>query len=102
MSVETVDTSQDKGEGLKYYIEHIHTAEIKQVIFLDDDEKNVESVIKMCEELGLKCHVFHYVAEFFEKDPPLNPELACLQIKTLDQQMIWIPDAKAERLLKKN
>lgn len=88
---------QDKGEALQYYIEHIHTTKIKQVVFVDDDERNVESVIKMCEELGLECHGFHYVAEVFEKDPPLNPELARLQIKTLDQQKIWMPDEKAKK-----
>lgn len=87
--------SQSKGEALKHYIQHIHKSKIKRVVFIDDNLKHVKNVLDMCAQLGLECYAFHYVADTFENDPPLDPDLARFQIKMLDQNKQWISDKDA-------
>ena len=43
---------------------------------------------------------FHYKAAVFDQDEELIPEIARLQLKTLDEKEIWIPDFEAKKIIK--
>ena len=91
---------QSKGEALQYFLENIAHWKPKHVIFVDDNPDYLNSVSKMCSKLGIKFTGFHYKAAAFDQDEALSPEVARLQIKTLDEQEIWIPDLEAKGIIK--
>lgn len=71
----------------------------KTIIFIDDLERQVQSVDHICKDLGINCIAFHYIAH--QAAPFLNEEVANLQMKTLVETRQWISDNEALILLGK-
>lgn len=88
-----------KGHALEYFLENIAKWKPKHIIFIDDNAAYLNSVNEICIKLGIKFTGFHYLASVFDKDKDLDPEIARLQLKILDEQKIWIPDTEAHKLL---
>lgn len=85
---------QSKGEALQYFLENIIKWKPIHIIFIDDNLNYLNSVHKMCDKLEIEFTGFHYKAAIFDEDKELSPDIARLQIKTLDEQQVWIPDHK--------
>ncbi len=90
---------ETKGNALQYFLENIAHWKPKHIIFIDDHSKYLKSVSKMCDKLGIKFQGFHYKAAIFQQDQELTPEIARLQLKTLDEKEIWIPDLEAQKII---
>jgi hypothetical protein len=86
---------QSKGQALQYFLENIAHWKPKHIIFVDDNPEYLNSMHEMCSRLKIKFTGFHYKAAAFDQDKELSPEVAKLQIKTLDEQGVWIPDDEA-------
>jgi hypothetical protein len=91
---------QSKGQALQYFLENIAHYQPKHIIFVDDNPEYLNSMHEMCNNLRIKFTGFHYKAAVFDKDKELSPEVARLQLKTLDEQEIWIPDSEAKKIVK--
>jgi hypothetical protein len=91
---------QSKGQALQYFLENIADWKPKHIIFIDDNSEYLDSVHEMCNKLKIKFTGFHYKAAVFDQDKELSPEVARLQIKTLDEQGVWIPDLEAYKIVK--
>jgi hypothetical protein len=92
---------QPKGEALQYFLENIAHWKPKHIIFVDDNPKYLNSMREMCNRLEIKLTGFHYKAAIFDQDQELSPEVARLQLKTLDEKEVWIPDCEAKKIIKK-
>jgi hypothetical protein len=88
---------QSKGQALQYFLENIAHWKPKHIIFVDDNPEYLNSMHEMCSRLKIKFTGFHYKAAVFDKDKELSPEIARLQLKTLDEQGVWIPDDEAHK-----
>jgi hypothetical protein len=56
----------------------------------------------MCEENSIEFIGFQYLAEVFNQDKEINPEVAKIQIKILDEKQIWLQDNEVANYLKNN
>lgn len=92
---------QSKGEALQYFLEKIADWKPKHIIFVDDNPEYLNSMSSMCDRLKIKFTGFHYKAAVFDEDQELSPEVARLQLKTLDEKEIWIPDSEAKKIIEK-
>lgn len=90
---------QSKGEALQYFLENIAHYQPKHIIFVDDNPDYLNSMSEMCNSLKIKFTGFHYKAAVFDQDEELSPEIARLQLKTLDEKEIWIPDSEAKKII---
>jgi len=90
---------QSKGEALQYFLEKIAHWKPKHIIFVDDNPEYLNSMSSMCNRLKIKFTGFHYKAAVFDQDEELSPEIARLQLKTLDEKEIWIPDSEAKKII---
>ncbi len=90
---------QPKGKALQYFLEKIAHYKPKHIIFVDDNPEYLNSVHEMCSKLSIKFTGFHYKAAVFDQDQELSPEIARLQLKTLDEKEIWIPDSEAKKII---
>lgn len=90
---------QSKGEALQYFLENIAHWKPKHIIFVDDNPEYLNSMSSMCNRLKIKFTGFHYKAAVFDQDEELSPEIARLQLKTLDEKEIWIPDSEAKKII---
>ena len=90
---------QSKGEALQYFLENIAHWKPKHIIFVDDNTEYLNSMSSMCNRLKIKFTGFHYKAAVFDQDEELSPEIARLQLKTLDEKEIWIPDSEAKKII---
>lgn len=84
-----------KGPVLVEVLEKLSKAPHK-IIFIDDLEQH-KSVDATCQELGLSCIAFHYLAT--RNAPPLDEEIAHLQMQALVKDHKWISDEEAKILL---
>jgi hypothetical protein len=87
--------NQSKGQALQYFLENVACYKPKHIIFVDDNPEYLNSVQEMCSRLKIKFTGFHYKAAVFDQDEELSIEVARLQLKTLDEQGVWIPDDEA-------
>lgn len=90
---------QSKGEALQYFLENIAHSQPKHIIFVDDNPEYLNSMNSMCNRLKIKFTGFHYKAAVFDQDEELSSEVARLQLKTLDEKEIWIPDSEAKKII---
>lgn len=90
---------QPKGQALQYFLEKIAHYQPKHIIFVDDNPDYLNSVSKMCSNLGIKFTGFHYKAAVFDQDEELSLDVGRLQLKTLDEKEIWIPDSEAKKII---
>ncbi|ETZ04341.1 DUF2608 domain-containing protein [Holospora undulata] len=90
---------QSKGEALQYFLENIAHWKPKHIIFVDDNLEYLNSMSSMCNRLKIKFTGFHYKAAVFDQDEELSSEIARLQLKTLDEKEIWIPDSEAKEII---
>lgn len=90
---------QSKGQALQYFLEDVAHYKSKHIIFIDDNSEYLNSVQEMCSRLKIKFTGFHYKAAIFDQDEELSLEVARLQLKTLDEKEIWIPDNKAKKII---
>ncbi len=90
---------QSKGQALQYFLENIADWKPKHIIFIDDNPEYLNSIYSMCSNLGIKFTGFHYKAAIFDQDKNLSPEVAKLQIKTLDEQGVWVSDFEAKKII---
>jgi hypothetical protein len=74
----------------------------KKIIFVDDNADYLKSVSYMCEENSIEFIGFQYLAEVFNQDKEINPEIAKIQIKILDEKQIWLQDNEVANYLKNN
>lgn len=86
-----------KGEVLKAFLS-LTKHQFKKIIFVDDLRKNLDSVEKVCAELGIAYHGFEYTA-VQASTTPLNKERIQVQINTLLEKGKWLTDTEAEKLL---
>ena len=90
---------QSKGQALKYFLENVIKWKPKHIIFIDDNTDYLNSVHEMCDNLAIQFTGFYYKASVFDQDQELSPEVARLQLKTLDEQKIWIPDSETHKMI---
>jgi hypothetical protein len=94
-----ISGKQSKGQALQYFLENIAKWKPKHIIFIDDNPEYLNSVSEMCNRLKIKFTGFHYKAAVFDQDEELSPEIARLQLKTLDEKEIWITDSEAKKII---
>lgn len=89
--------NKDKGKILRSFLQ---TANFKptSIIFVDDKRDNLESVEKLCQQLGIQFTGFHYTACRAQPDPGLDHKRARLQLATLAKQGKWLSDREADQL----
>lgn len=90
---------QSKGEALQYFLDNISQWKPKHIIFVDDNPEYLNSMSEMCNRLKIKFTGFHYKAAVFDQDQELSSEVARLQLKTLDEKELWIPDSEAKKII---
>ena len=93
---------QSKGEALDYFLKNVVKWKPKKIIFVDDNTDYLKSVSYMCEENSIEFIGFQYLAEVFNQDKEINPEIAKTQIKILDEKQIWLQDNEVANYLKNN
>ena len=93
---------QSKGEALGYFLKNVVKWKPKKIIFVDDNTDYLKSVSYMCEENSIEFIGFQYLAEVFNQDKEINPEIAKTQIKILDEKQIWLQDNEVANYLKNN
>lgn len=87
-----------KGPVLKAFLDELKWRPTT-IVFVDDKIKQCRSVLETAKELGIPAICIHYT-ESDNQLPPLNPEVADLQLHTLVDEQRWISDEEALRLLK--
>lgn len=90
-----------KGEILSAFLTYAQL-QPKQIIFIDDQMKNLESVAMAAKQLNIKFLGIEYTKATEFAKAPLNMERAQLQFKMLEQQQRWISDSEADVLLSKD
>lgn len=85
----------DKGETLLNLLEQIHYTP-KRIVFIDDKEKNVTSVLAACEKAGIPCVGLRY-GKADERKLAFDPRIAGEQLLHLEKV---IADEEAQLLLK--
>ena len=93
---------QSKGEALGYFLKNVVKWKPKKIIFVDDNADYLKSVSYMCEENSIEFIGFQYLAEVFNQDKEINPEIAKIQIKILDEKQIWLQVNEVANYLKNN
>lgn len=87
-----------KGEVLKAFLAYAKS-QFKQIIFVDDLRKNLDSVETFCNEVGIAYQGFEYTANAVSS--PLNEERVKLQIDTLINEGKWLSDIEADKNISK-
>lgn len=93
---------QSKGEALDYFLKNVVKWKLKKIIFVDDNADYLESVSYMCEENSIEFIGFQYLAEVFNQDKKVNPEIARVQIRILDEKQIGLQDNEVANYLTNN
>lgn len=86
-----IETGGLKGPVLEEVLSKISNRPEK-IIFVDDQLVQVESVHKVCEQLGIPCVAFLFSA--CHKAPPLDEAIADYQLRTLVKEHRWVPADK--------
>jgi hypothetical protein len=86
-----IETGGLKGPVLEEVLSKISNRPEK-IIFVDDQLVQVESVHKVCEQLGIPCVAFLFSA--CHKAPPLDDAIADYQLRTLVKEHRWVPADK--------
>lgn len=89
-----------KGKALIKFLEHFKWRPNK-VIFVDDREKNIESVQAACLEAGIPYNGFLYKAAIFDQDPVFDPKIYRLRLETLFEHGRYLSDDDALKLMGK-
>ncbi|MDR2781558.1 MAG: DUF2608 domain-containing protein [Holosporaceae bacterium] len=86
----------DKGEVLKSFLSKIPQYKFKRIIFIDDKLKNLESIEKICTEMGAQFVGIEYAYSKIKKYPSLNPKRVRKQYKILMAEKRWPSDEEME------
>lgn len=82
-------TELDKAQVLGKVLQHF-AYRPREIIFIDDQLKNLESVSLLCQSLGIKFHGFHYVAVSLLPPIPSTKEAEEKRFKILQQNHQWL------------
>lgn len=93
-----IETGGLKGPVLEEVLSKIPVRPEK-IIFVDDQMVQVESVHKVCEQLGIPCVAFLFSA--CHKAPPLDEAVGDYQLRTLVKEHRWVPENKVAPAAKK-
>jgi Protein of unknown function (DUF2608) len=74
----------------------------KTIIFVDDLLKNVESLEKLCQKLGIKFIGFHYNAVSLMKSPEIDKDLEKVRFKILENEHKWLTYDELKKRVEKN
>ncbi|SRR5581483_109313 len=66
----------------------------KRIIFVDDELRHVQSVVKSLERHGIACLGIHYTAAI-EAPCELNPEQAAFQVNYFINKDVWLSDIES-------
>jgi hypothetical protein len=81
----------DKGSILKLALQRAKLL-FKKIIFIDDDLRNLQSVEKICHEMGIDFQGFQYTAVNLVPLPALDKEKEVLRFKILETEHKWLSD----------
>ncbi len=81
----------DKGSILKLALQRAKLL-FKKIIFIDDDLRNLQSVEKICHEMGIGFQGFQYTAVNLVPLPKLEKEKEALRFKILETEHKWLSD----------
>jgi hypothetical protein len=87
----------DKGDVLKAFLSKIPQYKFKKIIFIDDKLKNLKSVGKVCDEIGVEFIGIEFTYSKIKKHPALNPEIVKKQYKTLMLEKRWVSDEEMNK-----
>jgi hypothetical protein len=87
----------DKGNVLKAFLSKIPQYKFKKIIFIDDKLKNLKSVGKVCNEIGVQFIGIEFTYSKIKKHLALNPEIVKKQYKTLMFEKRWISDEEINK-----
>lgn len=80
-----------KGDTLKAFLQYIKL-QPKNIIFVDDKIKNINSIAKFTKQNKITFLGIHYTKVATTKLPALNQDMVKLQFDTLYKTHKWIPD----------
>jgi len=89
-----------KGEVLKAFLNHI-SYKPRQIIFVDNQLKNLKAVEEYCVDEGIDYVGFHYNFVRSKQKNKLNKRIVNYQFKTLEERNIWLSDKEAHKQLSK-
>jgi hypothetical protein len=87
----------DKGGVLKAFLSKIPQYKFKKIIFIDDKLKNLKSVEKVCNEIGVQFIGIEFTYSKIKKHPILDPGKVRVQYKTLGLEKRWISDEEMDK-----
>ena len=79
----------DKATILEYIL-HKKNYYPKQIIFIDDQIRNLEAIQKLCNKLKIKFQGFHYIAASLMKVELIDKDLERLRFEILEDKNIWL------------
>lgn len=88
-----------KGKILEAFLEYTGLAP-KEIIFIDDKKKNLNSLGAFCQKTGKKFIGFEYTAVAERSKLPLDEKRARLQFELLEKEHKWLSDEEANEKLK--
>lgn len=89
----------DKGLTLKAVLNK-SKLQFTTIIFIDDSLAYLESVEKVCKDMGIEFLGIHYTEANFLPQPVLNEEKEKIRFKTLEEESIWLLDDELEKRVK--
>lgn len=89
-----------KGDTLKAFLHYIHLNP-KNIIFIDDKIKNIESIEKFTKQNNIVFLGIQYTKVATTKLPTLNQDIVNLQFDMLSKKRKWYSDTEAIKLLSK-
>ena len=90
-----------KGAVLKAFLDHV-IFHPKQIIFIDDKKKHLQSVEEYAKNAGIKFFGFEYRGASPRSHRPLDTKRAQLQFEMLEKDHVWLNDQDADLYLKNN
>lgn len=85
-----------KGPVLEEILSNL-TMRPEKIVFVDDRNKQIESVDDTCRVLEIPCTAFHYIPNI--NAPQLNEKIADYQLSTLVREHRWVSDSEASAIL---
>lgn len=89
---------QEKGPVLAGFLAYLQR-QINNIVFVEDDRAQCESVWAACEKMGIPALCIQYTEAMAQK-PTLDPVVADLQLRTLVTERVWLSDEEARAKLK--
>ena len=88
----------DKGETLKAFLKEAKFMP-KRILFIDNQMRQVDSVRKAADSLGIEFIGIHYTKAYEIGNGPLDEEVAAKQMEYLKEKSTWLNDKQARCMI---